>query len=150
GGVADTDVDNLTRARKSAAKGNSVEPGAGSAGNDNSALVGPHGTLTIHSHGSYSYAVDNSDAVVHALNSGNTTTDTFTYPVKARGGVADAAQVTVAISGADDAAVGKDDAGAAIEARGTGDARPGANASGKVVVGALDGGVADTDVDNLT
>src|SRR5262249_56863938 len=39
------------------------------------------GTPTIHSDGSYTYAIDNSNPTVDALNVGGTLQDTFTYQV---------------------------------------------------------------------
>ena len=72
-----------------------------------------------------------------------TLTDTFTYTVKDPGGLTDSAQLTITITGADDAPVGVDDSGSATEAGGTLNASPGSNATGNVLAN-------DTDVDNTT
>ena len=53
----------------------------------------------------YSYAVDNNNATVNALNTGGSVTDTFTYTVSNVAGGTDTAQLTVTINGTNDAAV---------------------------------------------
>src|SRR5207237_273233 len=83
--------------------------GSGTAGTLGSALTGAHGTLTLNSDGSYSYAVNNSDAAVQALNTGGTITDSFNYTVKDPGNLTDTAVLTVTINGANDAPVAVND-----------------------------------------
>ena len=71
-----------------------------------SALTGTHGSLTLGADGAYNYAVTQSDATVQALNSGQSTTDTFTYTAKnSTTNATQTATLTVTISGADDAPV---------------------------------------------
>ena len=82
-----------------------ADGGSGTAGTVGAALTGAHGTLTLNADGSYTYVVNNSDAAVQALNTGDTLTDTFTYTVNDPGGLTDTAQLTVTINGADDAPV---------------------------------------------
>src|SRR5205814_1209949 len=115
--------------------------GSGSAGTLGTGLVGAHGTLTLNANGSYSYAVNDGDAAVQALNAGQTITDSFNYTVKDPGNLTDTAVLTVTINGADDAPVGVDDAGSATEAGGTNNGTAGSNATGNVLTN-------DTDVDN--
>src|SRR5205823_2788637 len=142
----DTDVDNTpAQLSVTAIRTGGVE-GSGSAGTVGSALVGAHGTLTLGSDGSYSYAVNNSDAAVQGLNVGQTITDSFNYTVS-DGSLTDTAVLTITINGADDAPVGVDDssasagATAALEAGGTNNGTAGSNATGNVLAN-------DTDVDN--
>ena len=70
-----------------------------------SGLAGAYGTLTLKADGSYSYAVDNSNASVQALNTGNSLTDIFTYTVKDAAGATSSTTLTVTINGANDAPV---------------------------------------------
>src|SRR5258707_12041221 len=84
GGVADADVDNRTAAVTVAAIRAGAVEGSGTAGTVGSGLVGAHGTLTLNADGSYSFAINNADAAVQALNSGDTITDSFNYTVKDR------------------------------------------------------------------
>src|SRR5438105_3304141 len=74
-----------------------------------SSLAGENDTLTLNSDGSYSYAVNNGDAAVQALNTGGTITDSFNYTVNDPGNLPDTAVLTVTINGANDAPVGVDD-----------------------------------------
>src|SRR5207342_3644948 len=70
------------------------------------AFAGAHGTLTLNADGSYSYAVNNSDAAVEALRTAaNTLTDTFSYTMRDTAGATSSAALTVTIHGANDAPV---------------------------------------------
>jgi len=111
-----------------------TEAGSGTSGTVGSALPGTYGTLTLKADGSYTYVVNNNDAAVQALNTGDTLTDPFTYTVKDPSGLlTNNAQLTITINGADDAPVGVDDTGSATEAGGTLNATPGSNATGNVL-----------------
>ncbi|HVZ42274.1 MAG TPA: VCBS domain-containing protein [Ramlibacter sp.] len=125
----DTDVDAGDSRSVSAVSGSSDDVGV--------EVTGLHGTLTLNSDGSYDYAVNNADAAVDALHhSTDTLTDTFTYTVADADGASDTAQLTITIHGANDAPVGVDDSGSAIEAG----VVPGEDAMGNVLLN-------DTDVD---
>src|SRR5207244_1695383 len=98
----DTDVDNTNASLVVSAIRTGAVEGSGTAGTVGSALTGAHGTLTLNSDGSYSYAVNNGDAAVQALNTGGTITDSFNYTVKDPGNLTDTAVLTVTINGAND------------------------------------------------
>ncbi|NDG74139.1 MAG: isopeptide-forming domain-containing fimbrial protein [Synechococcaceae bacterium WB8_1B_136] len=119
--------------------------GAGTAGTPDGAgafvVRGAYGTLTINGNGSYTYVVDNSNPSVDALSPGQTLLESFNYSVRDTGGLTDTAVLTITINGANDAPTASNDTGAAIEAGGTRNGSPGANASGNVLSN-------DTDVDN--
>src|SRR4029077_16297685 len=83
----DTDVDNTNASLVVSAIRTGTEGGSGKSGTVGAARSGAHGTLTLNANGSYTYVVNNSDAAVQALNTGNTLTDTFTYTVKDPGGL---------------------------------------------------------------
>jgi VCBS repeat-containing protein len=111
----DTDVDNATntlvlqdiKAGIVAGAGTAVAASTTSA--DGTVVTGGFGTLTIGADGSYSYVVDNNNATVQALNTGNTGAtalkDTFTYTVKDAAGATSTATLTVSVTGANDAPV---------------------------------------------
>lgn len=103
-------------------------------------LVGTYGTLRITANGSYTYTVDNSNPAVDGMDAGDQLTETFNYSVRDTGGFTDVALLTVTIKGANDAPVSANDTGTAIEAGGTLNGTPGADASGNVLTN-------DTDVD---
>ncbi|MEI8720297.1 VCBS domain-containing protein [Mesorhizobium sp. ISC11] len=102
---ADSDADNATASLVVSAIRTGTEAGSGTSGTVGTGLAGQYGTLTLNTDGSYSYAVNNSNATVQALNVGGTLTDTFTYTVKDPGNLTDTAQLTVIINGANDAPV---------------------------------------------
>jgi fimbrial isopeptide formation D2 family protein/uncharacterized repeat protein (TIGR01451 family) len=103
-------------------------------------LVGTYGTLRINANGSYTYTVDNSNPAVDGMYAGDLFTETFNYTVLDTGGLSDIALLTITIKGANDAPVAGNDIGTAIEAGGTLNGKPGADASGNVLTN-------DTDVD---
>jgi fimbrial isopeptide formation D2 family protein/uncharacterized repeat protein (TIGR01451 family) len=116
--------------------------GSGTTGNLGAALKGLYGSLTLNADGSYHYVLDNSNPTVDALNPGDTLTELFNYTLLDHpGGLSDTAVLTLTILGSNDAPVAFNDVGAAIEAGGTLNGTPGANASGNVLVN-------DTDVDS--
>jgi VCBS repeat-containing protein len=120
GTLTDTDVDNT--------------PNAFTAVGSPTASAGGYGTFTMTAAGVWTYTVDNANSAVQALNVGNTLTDTFT--VTTVDGTAQ--MVTVAIHGANDAAIiSSTTTGSVIEA---GYAAPGTPSA--------TGTLTDTDVDN--
>jgi VCBS repeat-containing protein len=79
-----------------------------SAVNGNTASVGTdvpgaHGTFHINADGSFTYALNNADAAVNALNTGQTLTDSMGYTASA-GGATSNATLTITITGVTDAA----------------------------------------------
>ena len=108
-------------------------------------LVGQYGTLVMNANGSYTYAVDNTNATVQALRgSSNTLTDVFSYTAS-DGSTSRSANLTITITGTNDAPVAVADTATAVEAGGAysagGGATAGTNPSGNVLTN-------DTDVDS--
>ena len=68
-------------------------------------VVGAFGTLTINPDGSYAYALNNADPDTEALAAGVDATDVFTYQVVDAQGETDLAQLTITITGSNDAPV---------------------------------------------
>ncbi|MDB5469048.1 MAG: hypothetical protein JWR84_608 [Caulobacter sp.] len=102
-----------------------------------SALAGDYGSLTLNADGSYSYAIDNSDAAVNALRTASDTlTEVFTYTMRDTAGATSTTTLTITIQGGNDAPVAVVDAGTAVEAG----VIAGSNAVGNVLTN-------DTDVD---
>ncbi|EHR71077.1 VCBS repeat-containing protein [Burkholderiales bacterium JOSHI_001] len=124
--IADTapavraDVDSVTEDAKLSASGNVISAGTGSdtlaadaaqvsavrfgatAGALGSALAGAHGELTLNADGSYSYALNNTDPAVQALNAGQTLTEVFTYTLTDADGDASSTTLTITINGSSD------------------------------------------------
>ncbi|MCO7237236.1 VCBS domain-containing protein, partial [Cobetia sp. Dlab-2-U] len=100
--------------------------GAGAnAGTDTAAgtpVTGTYGSVTIAEDGSYTYALDNSNAAVQALAEGEVITETFTYEISDGQGGTDTALLTVTINGTNDAPVLVDGAQPADQTANDGDA----------------------------
>jgi VCBS repeat-containing protein len=62
-----------------------------------------YGWLTLNTDGSYSYTLDNNNAAVNALKTGETLTETFTYEITDGDGDTDTATLTITINGNTDA-----------------------------------------------
>ncbi len=120
--------------------------GAGTAGTSDGSggflLTGAYGTLTIRANGTYTYVVNNANAVVDALSPGGSLNEDFNYTVSDRAGLNDIGRLTITINGANDAPIAANDAGNAVEAGGTFNGTAGANAVGNVLTN-------DTDVDSI-
>jgi VCBS repeat-containing protein len=149
GDVADTDPDAGDSVTVVAA-GTGTEASPTGPGTVNTAFNGQHGSLLIHTDGSYTYTVDQSDAAVQALRlSTDTITDSFNYTIQDNGGLQDVATLTVTIHGANDNPIANADSVVAVEAGGVANGTPGTNPGGNVITGAgTAGAVADTDVDS--
>ena len=134
GSVGDTDVDkdalSVTAIRTGA------ESGTGTAGSVGSSLAGAYGHLTLNADGSYSYVADNAKS----LAAGATASDVFTYTVSDGHGGTDTAQLTITVTGSNDAPVANKDVADAQEAGGTSNGTAGINPTGNVLSN-------DTDVD---
>ncbi len=114
--------------------------GAGTAGSLGTPLRGSYGQLTLNVDGSYTYLVDNANPLVDALDPGASLSEAFNYTVS-DGALSDTGVLTITVRGANDAPVAVDDSGVAIEAGGTLNGTPGANATGQVIGN-------DRDIDN--
>ena len=102
-----------------------------------SGLAGAYGTLTVAANGTWTYVVNNASPTVQALRlAGETLVETFSYTMRDTAGATSSSTLTVTIQGANDAPVGVNDTGMAVEA-GT---AAGSNATGNVLTN-------DTDVD---
>jgi VCBS repeat-containing protein len=106
----DTDVDSGDTKSVSAilkgTTGTATAVGTGTSSSTGQSIVGDYGTLVIGADGSYTYAVNQSNASVQALNVGSAAlNDVFTYTVKDAAGLTSTATLTVAVSGANDAPV---------------------------------------------
>jgi T1SS-143 domain-containing protein len=105
----DTDLDAGDTKTVSAVSGAST-------GTVGGATAGSYGSLVLNADGSYSYAVDNSNAAVQALRTaGDTLTDTFSYTVRDAAGATASTTLSVTIQGANDAPVAAADGGALDE-----------------------------------
>jgi VCBS repeat-containing protein len=111
-------------------------------------IVGVYGTLVWTAEtGEYTYSLDNANATVQALGTGETLTETFTYEVGDGTGSIDTATLTITINGANDGPVASADTNWAREDT--------ADASGNVLQALVHAGApsgayadaADTDVD---
>jgi VCBS repeat-containing protein len=74
-------------------------------GSVGSAVSGNYGSISIAADGTFTYAVNNANAVVQALAAGQSLTDVFTYTMQDSGGLTSTTQVTITIQGANDAPV---------------------------------------------
>ena len=115
--AANADVNSVTEDTTLTASGNVITTGTGAdtlaadqalvsavrfgttAGALGSALAGAHGALTLNADGSYSYALDNTDPAVQALNAGQTLTEVFTYTLTDADGDASNTTLTITING---------------------------------------------------
>ena len=88
----------------------SVAAVAGVAGNVGHAVTGIYGSVTIGANGSYTYTLDNGDPDTQALAQGATVADAFSYTVTDEFGATSTANLTVTITGTNDAPVASNDA----------------------------------------
>jgi VCBS repeat-containing protein len=139
--LADTDVDVETL---------SVSAVSGSGANVGQPVVGLYGTLTLGSDGSYTYVVNDANATVNALDTGESISESFSYTAS-DGGANSSANLTITIFGSNDAPVAKADTNWAVE-----DSDVNSQATGNVLQDLVHGGapnaglfqdVADSDVD---
>ena len=112
----DTDVDSSSFTVTGIRTGSTE--GSGTVSAPGAALAGAHGTLTLNANGNYSYAVNQSDAAVQALNVGAKLTDTFNYTMT-DGSLSDKAVLAITIDGVNHAPVAVADSGTSINANGT-------------------------------
>ncbi|MFN9916509.1 MAG: VCBS domain-containing protein, partial [Pirellulaceae bacterium] len=109
--------------------------------NAGTSVTGTYGSVVINSDGSYTYTVNNSNAAVQALRtSGETLSDVFTYTMRDTVGATSNAQLSITITGSNDAPVAVVDVITAVEAGGLNNATAGTDPTGNVMTN-------DTDVD---
>ncbi|MDP2348308.1 MAG: Calx-beta domain-containing protein, partial [Gammaproteobacteria bacterium] len=103
----DTDADDAASELVVASVRTGSVEGSGTAGTLGAALTGLYGSLTLNANGSWTYTVNNSNATVEALTSGQSLTDSFNYTVRDRSGagLTDIAVLNVTIQGGDDTAI---------------------------------------------
>ncbi|MBR1251464.1 VCBS domain-containing protein [Bradyrhizobium sp. AUGA SZCCT0169] len=99
----DTDSDNGQASLVVSAVRTGPESGSGTGGTVGTALVGTYGSLTLNANGTWTYTLSNSDADTNALADGVTVTEVFTYTVRDPNGLTDTAQLTITITGTNDA-----------------------------------------------
>jgi VCBS repeat-containing protein len=140
----DTDPDSVVNgeARTVSALRTGTEAGSGTAGVVGAALAGTFGSLTLNADGSYTYLVDETNAVQALRVTGQQLTDVFTYTMQDAGGLSDLAQLTLTIDGRNDAPVALDDTASAVEAGGTANGTAGSDGTGNVLTN-------DTDPDSV-
>ena len=97
----DTDIDDGTILTVDSVRTGAVE-GGGVAGAVGGNTVGAYGTLVLLGDGTYTYTVDNANAAVDALDTGDTLTDSFNYTVDDGDGGQDVGVLEVTITGVND------------------------------------------------
>ncbi|MBF8271041.1 MAG: swmB [Magnetococcales bacterium] len=100
----DTDVDAGTVKTITGVRRGAVE-GTGTAGGVGGTMAGSYGALTLHGDGSYTYVVDDANAMVQGLRAGQSLTEAFNYTLS-DGALTDTAVLTITINGAHDDPVG--------------------------------------------
>ena len=93
----------------------------GAAGNVGVTVAGTYGTLTLNANGSYTYTLTTPRPIVQALRAGQSVTDTFTYATADGPAATNTANLTVTITGTNDAPVAIADTAAVQRGR---DPRP--------------------------
>ncbi|CDN49613.1 DUF5801 repeats-in-toxin domain-containing protein [Neorhizobium galegae] len=101
----DTDADVFDSKQVVAIQFGSGPATAVPAGNGDVTIAGTYGTLTIHSDGSYAYALDNNDGDTQALAQDAAASDVFTYTMADAHGLTSNANLTINITGTNDAPV---------------------------------------------
>ncbi len=139
----DTDVDSVANGETKTVTGVLAGTQSSASGNVASSVTGTYGSITIGANGAYTYVVDENNTAVQALRtSGQTLQDVFTYTMTDAAGATSTTQVTLTIQGQNDAPVGVNDTGNAIEAGGVSNGTAGSNGTGNVLAN-------DTDVDSV-
>ncbi len=136
----DSDVDSVTNGETKVVT--AFANSASVTGTVGSALAGSWGSLVLNADGSYSYAVNNSNATVQGLRTtADTLADTFTYTMRDAVGATATTTLTITIRGANDNPSAINDTGTAVEAGGLNNGTLGSDATGDVLFN-------DTDPDN--
>lgn len=101
----DTDIDSGDTKTVSAITGGTV----------GASLSGTYGNITMNADGSYTYTLDNTRPATQALAQGAVVTETFTYTMRDTAGLTSTANLTVSVTGANDAPVALADTGTTPE-----------------------------------
>ena len=104
----DNDVDDASSLTISAIRTGTEAAGTGTSGSVGSSLTGTYGTLTIQSTGAYTYVANL--AATEALDAGDVAIDYFTYTLS-DGTATDTAQLTIKVTGVNDAPTTTNDTG---------------------------------------
>ena len=139
----DNDVDDASSLTISAIRTGTEAAGTGTSGSVGSSLTGTYGTLTIQSTGAYTYVADL--AATEALDAGDVAIDYFTYTLS-DGTATDTAQLTIKITGVNDAPSAANDTGYIAEGSTLTVANGGAAVSG-TSTGSNSGDLLDNDTD---
>lgn len=98
---ANTTVNPVTQIRAGAGTPN-VVVNAGTTSSNGTVVTGTYGTLTLGANGTYSYALDNTNPTVNALNNGGTLTELYTYRITDADGDFSDTTLTITINGVTD------------------------------------------------
>ena len=110
-----------------------------------SVLSGAYGTISISSSGAFTYNVNNNNIAVQALRTSvQTLVDIFTYTMRDAAGLSSTTQVTITITGSNDAPIAVSDTAIAVESGGVNNGTPGSNATGNVLANDNDVDAGDT------
>ena len=139
----DNDVDDASSLTISAIRTGTEAAGTGTPGTVGSSLTGTYGTLTIQSTGAYTYAANT--AATEALDAGDVAIDYFTYTLS-DGTATDTAQLTIKVTGVNDAPTTTNDTGYIAEGSTLAVSNGGSAVSG-TSTGSNSGDVLDNDTD---
>ena len=138
----DTAATSVTQIALSGGSNSAVSSGSTGASNGTS-VTGQYGTLVMGADGTYTYTLNNANATVNALQVGSSLTEVFTYTAT-DGTTNKTANLTVTITGTNDAPVAVVDTASAVEAGGTANGTAGTNPTGDVLTNDTDVDLADT------
>src|SRR6185436_18317677 len=113
----DTDADSTlgdTKSITGARAGSETDAGSLTTVTTSIDVAGTYGTLHINSDGTYTYTLDNNDPDTEGLSAGQLVSDIFTYRVADAHGLTDTAELTIAVTGSNDAPVLTGDLGATV------------------------------------
>ncbi|MDB3946984.1 Ig-like domain-containing protein [Candidatus Pelagibacter sp.] len=139
----DSDKDGSANLTISAIRTGTEAAGTGTAGAVGSSLTGTYGTLTIQSTGAYTYVANL--AATEALDAGDVAIDYFTYTLS-DGTATDTAQLTIKVTGVNDAPTTTDDTGYIAEGSTLTVANGGVAVSG-TTTGSNSGDILENDTD---
>ena len=110
----DGDGDSLTVTQiKKDGGTNSAVSGGSSYNSSGTSVTGTYGTLTVGADGTYTYVAD--QAAADALDASDIVTDVFTYTISDGNGGTDTANLTITVTGVNDAPVAQNDTGSVNE-----------------------------------
>ena len=135
----DTDVDSNANGETKTVAGVAAGVQASASGSVGSTVTGTYGSIAVAADGSYTYTVDNTNATVQALRTnGQSITDVFTYTMIDTAGATSTTQITLTITGANDAPTATNDSASATEAGGLANGTAGTNPTGNVLANDTD------------